>query len=198
MIPISIQKSRFEAWTYARMRFGAEASKPCWRSKNPHGRCLGATWRSNLPHRRCFGATWRSKWLLAPAPVPPVGSKKLFEPASAPPVRSKLLFEPASAPPVRSKMLFEPASAPPVRSQWLFKPAVQDHHSKMLVPVTPCSEPLYSAPLGSVHGYARVHTSIYQSLSYSSRVFRKPWGPQRLRLAASRWSWRCVFVHMCK
>ena len=30
----------------------------------------------------------------------------------------------------------------------------------MLVSVTPCSEPLYSALLCSVHGYARVHTSI--------------------------------------
>ena len=86
--------------------------------------------------RACFGystgATWRSKWLLAPAQVPLVHSKMLFEPASAPPVRSQVL-----------------------------KPAVQDPYPKLLVSVTPFSEPLYSALLCAVHVYARVHTSIY-------------------------------------
>ena len=39
--------------------------------------------------------------------------------------------------------------------------AVRDRYSKMLVSVTLCSEPLYSVSLCIVHGYARVHTSIY-------------------------------------
>ena len=47
-----------------------------------------------------------------------------------------------------------------MRSKRLFEAAVRDHCSKMLVSVTLCSEPLYSALLCSVHGYARVHTSI--------------------------------------
>ena len=59
------------------------------------------------------------------------------------------------------KKLFEPASVPPVRSKRLFAPAVQDRYSKVLFSVTLCCEPLYSALLCSVHGYARVHTSIY-------------------------------------
>ena len=64
-------------------------------------------------------------------------------------------------PPVRPKRLFEPASVPPVRSKRLFETAVRDHYSKVLGSATLCSEPLYSALLCSVHGYARVHTSIY-------------------------------------
>ena len=63
--------------------------------------------------------------------------------------------------PVRSKSLFELASVPPVHSESLFEPAVQDHYSKVLVSVALCSESLYSALLCYVHGYARVHTSIY-------------------------------------
>jgi len=62
---------------------------------------------------------------------------------------------------VRSKSLFELASVPPVHSESLFEPAVQDHYSKVLVSVALCSEPLHSALLCCVHGYARVHTSIY-------------------------------------
>ena len=50
---------------------------------------------------------------------------------------------------------------PPVHSESLFEPAVQDHYSKVLVSVALCSESLYSALLCYVHGYARVHTSIY-------------------------------------
>ena len=65
--------------------------------------------------------------------------------------------------PVRSKSLFELASVPPVHSESLFEPAVQDHYSKVLVSVALCSESLYSALLCYVHGYARVHTSIYIS-----------------------------------
>ena len=48
-----------------------------------------------------------------------------------------------------------------MRSKRLFEAAVRDHYSKMLVSVTLCSEPLYSVSLCIVHGYARVHTSIY-------------------------------------
>ena len=62
-------------------------------------------------------------------------------------------------PPVRSKRLFEPASVPPVRSKRLFERAVRDRRSQKLVSVALCSEPLHSALLCSVHGYARVHTS---------------------------------------
>ncbi len=62
---------------------------------------------------------------------------------------------------MRSKSLFEPASVPPVRSKRLFEPAVRDHYAKVLVLVALCSEPLHPALLGTVHGYARVHTSIY-------------------------------------
>ena len=58
-------------------------------------------------------------------------------------------------PPVRPKRLFEPASVPPVRSKRLFETAVRDHYSKVLGSATLCSEPLYSALLCSVHGYAR-------------------------------------------
>ena len=63
--------------------------------------------------------------------------------------------------PVRSKGLSELASVPAVHSKSLFEPAVQDHYSKVLVSVALCSESLYSALLCYVHGYARVHTSIY-------------------------------------
>ena len=52
----------------------------------------------------------------------------------------------------RSNRLFDPVSVPPVRSKRLF----QDHYSKMLVSVTLCSEPLYSALLYScmdMHGF---------------------------------------------
>ena len=137
------------------------------------------------------GATWRSKWPLGPARAPPVRSKGLFEPASAHPVRSKWPLRPAPVLQVRSKRLLWPAAAPPVRSKMavrarsgaasaldkpvrarfkasnahskrLSEPAVRDHYSKVLVSVTPCPEPLYSAPLCSVHGYARVHTSRYR------------------------------------
>ena len=62
---------------------------------------------------------------------------------------------------MRLKSVFKPASVPPVRSKTLFEPAVRDHYSKVLVSVSLCSEPLHSALLYSVHGYARVHTSIY-------------------------------------
>ena len=64
-------------------------------------------------------------------------------------------------PPVRSKRLFEPAAVPPVRSKRLFERAVRDRCSQKLVSGALCSEPLHSALLCSVHGYARVHTSIY-------------------------------------
>ena len=63
--------------------------------------------------------------------------------------------------PVRSKSLFELASVPAVHSKSLFEPAVQDHYSKVLVSVALCSEPLCSALLRYVHGYAWVHASIY-------------------------------------
>ena len=62
-------------------------------------------------------------------------------------------------PPVGSKRLFEPAAVPPVRSKRLFERAVRDRCSQKLVSVALCSEPLHSALLCSVHGYARVHTS---------------------------------------
>ena len=62
---------------------------------------------------------------------------------------------------VCSKRLSEPASVPPVRSKRLFERAVRDRCSQKLFSVTLCSEPLYSAMLRSVHGYARVHTSMY-------------------------------------
>ena len=41
------------------------------------------------------------------------------------------------------------------------KNCARKYWSKMLQSVLLCSVPLYSAPLCSVHGYARVHTSIY-------------------------------------
>ena len=62
---------------------------------------------------------------------------------------------------MRSKSLFELAAVPPLHSESLFEPAVQDHYSKVLVSVALRSESLYSALLCYVHGYARVHTSIY-------------------------------------
>ena len=124
----------------------------------------------------------RSKWPFWPAPVPPVRSKRLFEPASAPPVRSKWPLWPALVLPVRSKRLFEHASAPPERSALEvaaracfgnasafepavpFEKAVRDHCSKVLVSVTLCSVPLYSAPLSpcmDMHGFTLVYIYIY-------------------------------------
>ena len=66
---------------------------------------------------------------------------------------------------MRSKSLFELAAVPPLHSESLFEPAVQDHYSKVLVSVALCSESLCSALLCYVHGYARVHTSIYIYIS---------------------------------
>ena len=87
----------------------------------------------------------RSKWPLWPALVLPVRLKRLLGPALAVPVPSEWSLSPALLSPVRSKRLFEPVSVPPVRSKRLF----QDHYSKMLVSITLCSEPLYSALLYS-------------------------------------------------
>ena len=141
----------------------------------------------------CAGATWRSKWPLWPAPGPPVRSKRLFEPASAPPVRSKWPLRPALVLPVRSKRLFEHASAPPGRSALekaaracfgnasafeqavracfgvasALEKAVRDHCSKVLVSVTLCSVPLYSAPLSpcmDMHGFTLVYIYIHTLL----------------------------------
>ena len=69
---------------------------------------------------------------------------------------------------VCSKRLSEPASVPPVRSKRLFERAVRDRCSQKLVSVALCSEPLHSALLCSVHGYARVHTSIYIYIWWSA------------------------------
>ena len=102
----------------------------------------------------------RSRWPLWPAPEPPVRSERLIELAWAPPVRSKLPVWHAPLWPVCSKRLSEPASVPPVRSKRLFEHAVRDRCSQKPVSVALCSEPLHSALLCSVHGYARVHTSI--------------------------------------
>ena len=60
----------------------------------------------------------------------------------------------------------EEASVPPVRSKRLFERAVRDRCSQKLVSVALCSEPLHSALLCSVHGYARVHASIYNIYIY--------------------------------
>ena len=142
------------------------AREPLWRSKTPLFTAPEPLWRSKwllgparlLPVRskELFGPASvppvRSKWPLRPAPVLPVRSKRLLGPALAVPVPSEWSLSPALLPPVRSKRLFEPASVPPVRSKRLF----QDHYSKMLVSVTLCSEPLYSALLCScmdMHGF---------------------------------------------
>ena len=108
----------------------------------------------------------RSRWPLWPAPEPPVRSERLIELAWAPPVRSKWPVWHAPVWSVCSKRLSEPASVPPVRSKRLFERAVRDRCSQKLVSVALCSEPLHSALLCSVHGYARVHTSILYMLLY--------------------------------
>ena len=74
---------------------------------------------------------------------------------------------------MRSKSLFELAAVPPLHSESLFEPAVQDHYSKVLVSVALCSESLYSALLCYVHGYARVHTSIYIYTQYLCKCSRQ-------------------------
>ena len=55
----------------------------------------------------------------------------------------------------------------------------QSHCSKILVSVTLCTVPLCPALLCSVHGYVRVHTSIYIYIYASgSRILGPPWyGP---------------------
>ena len=85
---------------------------------------------------------------------------------------------------MRLKSVFKPASVPPVRSKTLFEPAVRDHYSKVLVSVSLCSEPLHSALLYSVHGYARVHTSIL-IYSYFLAV-EMGWGRYALPLSGHR------------
>ena len=47
----------------------------------------------------------------------------------------------------------------------LFEPAVRDHYSKVLVSVTLCPEPLYSAPLCSMHGHARRCSSLLSEIT---------------------------------
>ena len=113
-------------------------------------------------------------------------SKSLFKHASEPQRRSKSLFKHASEPQRRSKSLFEHASEPQRRSKSLFKHASELQTLKIAAqatllshlalniafkeavrrscPLQRCS--LYSVSLNSaslffVHGYARVHTSIY-------------------------------------
>ena len=148
-------------------------SKTC---KNTCKCCTGATWRSKWPApacsgaasalegavRACFCPSGALKMALWPAPEPPVRSERL---------RSSLLGRRQCEQNGRSgmlrfwsvcsKRLSVPASVPPVRSKRLFERAVRDRCSQKLVSVAACSEPMHSARLCCVHGYARVHTSIY-------------------------------------
>ena len=156
---------------------------------------FGASW----PKTSLFTAPeplWHSKWLLWPARLLPVRSKELFGPASVPPVRSKWPLRPAPVLPVRSKRLLwrcqcpqngrsrrlcfhqcaqkdcSTVSVPPVRSKRLF----QDHYSKMLVSVTLCSEPLYSALLCScmdMHGFT-LYIATRSSVKLHTRIFDEP------------------------
>ena len=104
---------------------------------------------------------------------------------------------------VCSKRLSEPASVPPVRSKRLFERAVRDRCSQKLVSVALCSEPLHSALLCSVHGYARGHT-IYTSVDpciymHEARQSRVQWlraqcsRAQHFRIAISNSSLESLF-----
>ena len=102
----------------------------------------------------------RSPTLLFAAPQPLGRSNGLLGMPRGHCAARKTLFELASVPPMRSKRPFELTSVPPLRSKRLFEPAVRDHYSKGVVGYTvPCASLLCSP--GSVHGYARVRTSIY-------------------------------------
>ena len=131
----------------------------------------GATLALEMAAGACSAAA-SSKWPLWPAPVLPVRSKRLLGPALAVPVPSEWSLSPALLPPVRSKRQFEPVSVPQVRSKWLF----QDCYSKMLVSVTLCSEPLYSALLYScmdMHGFT-LYIATRSSVKLHTRIFDAP------------------------
>ena len=149
--------------------FGAQKSLSglpgcCWSARKGHSgllrRCRCAqNGRSGLPRCRqcarkgCSGPLQRCQCDQYSCSGP------LWWPYAPP----KYRFWPALVLPVRSKSLSELASVPAVHSKSLFEPAVQDHYSKVLVSVALCSESLYSALLCYVHGYARVHTRIYNN-----------------------------------
>ena len=124
--------------------------------------CPGAAGALGRAVRACFGAANALKMAAQASP----GAASALEKANlaccgAASALKMAVLTYSGAARMRLKSVFKPASVPPVRSKTLFEPAVRDHYSKVLVSVSLCSEPLHSALLYSVHGYARVHTSIY-------------------------------------
>ena len=146
--------------------FRCRGSKTC---KNTCKCCTGGTWRSKWPAPACSGAASALEGAVR-ACFSPAGALKMAALAcpgatSALGKADRACLGAASATKMAdlacSKRLSEPASLPPVRSKRLFERAVRDRCSQKRVSVALCSEPLHSALLCSVHGYARVHTSIY-------------------------------------
>ena len=126
--------------------------------------CPGAAGALGRAGRACFGVASALKMAAQACP----GAASALEKAAlaccgAASALKMAVLTYSGAARMRLKSVFKPASVPPVRSKTLFEPAVRDHYSKVLVSVSLFSEPLHSALLYSVHGYARVHTSIYIS-----------------------------------
>ncbi len=123
--------------------------------------CPGAAGTLGRVNRACLGATGALKMAALACPSAASALEKAalacFGTASALKMAVLACSDATSALEKPARARFSAASA---HSKRLFAPAVRDHYSKVLVSVALCSEPLYSALLCSVHGYARVHTSI--------------------------------------
>ena len=133
------------------------AREPLWRSKWPLGPARVLLERSEGLFQTCFGATSALEMATLACPGAASALKKAapacFDAASALKIAILACSGAASALEKSVRACFNAASA--------LKEAARDHYSKVLVSVTLCSDPLYSALLRYVHGYARVHTSIY-------------------------------------
>ena len=164
--------------------FRCYGSKTC---KNTCKCCTGATWRSKWPAPACSGAASALEGAVR-ACFSPAGALKMAAlacpgAASALGKADRACLGAASA----IKMAGLACSGfgqcaqrgcpslllPPVSSKRLFERAVRDRCSQKLVSVALCSEPLHSALLCSVHGYARVYTSIiiYIYIYIYTRIF---------------------------
>ena len=132
--------------------------------------CTGATWprkcRSGAPVEPHGASRCRSG-----APVEPLGAQKCHSGAPMEPLgRSRMPLGRTCGATLRSKVALGRccwvcwSSQVPAKALLLGHFALHNcarkYWSKMLQSVLLCSVPLYSAPLCSVHGYARVHTSI--------------------------------------
>ena len=126
-------------------------SEPNFIKRGP-GRCY---WRS-VESLRCpkgaLGPFWTD-----------FGMQTLLSTAPEPPARSETLLFTAPEPlwPLQTLLLTAPEPLWPFEPLLLLIITAPSHCSKMLVSVTLSSVLLSIALLCSVHGYARVHTSIY-------------------------------------